>query len=164
MKGEFFSASRNGILLDTNLLVLWVIGSVDPAGIETNRRTRSYTHNDFLLLGELLRLRQGPILTTPHILAETSNLVADALKGGLRAQAMNLLGQLILAELDERHIPGRQIVQGPMFLDLGLTDSAILELKALSCSVLTSDAPLYARLSAAGVAAFNFNHIRGQLS
>ena len=42
--------SKEGLLIDTNLLILYVIGLIDVNRIEQNKRTRTYTKEDFYLL------------------------------------------------------------------------------------------------------------------
>jgi hypothetical protein len=62
-----------GLLVDTNLLVLYAIGTVNRRRIETFKRTRQYTEGDF---DKLLRVLNAftPLCTLPHVLAEVSNL------------------------------------------------------------------------------------------
>ena len=66
--------SRKGLLIDTNLLILLIIGSLDRNLISTNARTRAYCPADYELLCAFIQLSKGPILTTPNILTETSNI------------------------------------------------------------------------------------------
>lgn len=66
-------STRAGLLIDTNLLVLFAVGSVNRWRIETFKRTREYTKADFDLLLRALE-NQQPLYTTAHVLAEVSNL------------------------------------------------------------------------------------------
>ncbi|MCY7357876.1 MAG: hypothetical protein LH609_10485 [Rudanella sp.] len=66
-------ARKSGLLLDTNLLVLLVIGQYDPKRINGHKRLQSYTSEDYdLLLGFMSLFRT--FATTPNILTEVSNL------------------------------------------------------------------------------------------
>ncbi|MEZ5865688.1 MAG: hypothetical protein R3D25_17040 [Geminicoccaceae bacterium] len=75
----FGEASRAGlcrlkaVLLDTNLLILLVIGAVDPRWIGRHKRSRAFVASDWRLLQDLIDNK--PILTTPHVLTEASNLL-----------------------------------------------------------------------------------------
>ncbi|KQT60112.1 hypothetical protein ASG52_18495 [Methylobacterium sp. Leaf456] len=61
-------------LLDTNLLVLLTVGRASPAFVEVHKRTRSDRSEDMPLL-ETLLAKADRIVTTPHVLGETSNLI-----------------------------------------------------------------------------------------
>ena len=67
------NARSRGVLIDTNLLVLLIVGAVNRDRISGFKRTSSYTPEDWdLLTGilELLPLR----CSIPHVLAEVSTL------------------------------------------------------------------------------------------
>jgi hypothetical protein len=69
-------AQPESLILDANLLVLLVVGSVDERQVPSFRRTRAYTREDFHLLnGFMARFRT--LVVTPHILAEATNLLDD---------------------------------------------------------------------------------------
>lgn len=62
------------LVLDTNLIVLLVVGFTDENLIKRHKRTRIFTAEDFVLLKILIE--QNPkIVTTPHVFAECSNLI-----------------------------------------------------------------------------------------
>src|SRR5690348_7188330 len=65
--------TRSGLLVDTNLLVLFVVGSVNRDRIENFKRTRRYAKSDFELFVRVLD-RFKPLYTLAHIMAEVSNL------------------------------------------------------------------------------------------
>lgn len=66
-------ANTHRLLIDTNVLVRFAVGSVNRQRIETFKRTRQYTVQDLnLLVGLLSRWRSH--YTVPHVLAEVSNL------------------------------------------------------------------------------------------
>ena len=64
------------IILDTNLLLLLVVGLTDPALIGKHKRTRSFEVTDYDLLVNVLS-GYNEIVVTPHILTETSNLLSQ---------------------------------------------------------------------------------------
>jgi hypothetical protein len=66
---------RNGILVDTNLLLMWIVSSTDIRLVGRNRTDR-YTADHFQTLNEFLaRFRQ--VVTTPHILTEVAYFVSN---------------------------------------------------------------------------------------
>src|SRR3984957_10032491 len=86
------SAANSGLLVDTNLLVLFAVGSVNRNRIETFKRTRQYTRDDYDLLVRVLQ-EYEPLFTVAHILAEVSNLTD--LPGAERLQARRVLKETI---------------------------------------------------------------------
>lgn len=66
---------RDGIVLDTNLLLLYCVGLYDPFVISrfTERLSR-YTVDDFRLLIRFTRLFKK-IIVTPNVLTEVVNLI-----------------------------------------------------------------------------------------
>lgn len=77
--------ARGSLFIDTNLLLVLLIGALDLGHVERFKRTKPYTRNDDELLlafiGEFERL-----ITTPNILTEVSNL-AGQLSEPLRERA-----------------------------------------------------------------------------
>src|SRR5438094_4633228 len=71
-----------GLLIDTNLLLLYLIGMYDPDRIPRFKRTMSFTVDEFLLLDAIFT-NFDKVITTPNILTEISNL-SGQLPGDLR--------------------------------------------------------------------------------
>jgi predicted nucleic acid-binding protein len=154
-------ASDRALLLDTNVLLLLLIGAWDPTRIAAFKNTDTFTDADFDLLKEIL-LRYGGVVTTPHVLAEASNLAGQHGEPE-RADIFQRFARLIPA-LDEQSTPAANAASDPAFVRLGLTDAAIaLIAQAHACEVLTADVDLWAYLLTKGVTAHNFNHIRQHL-
>lgn len=80
---------RAGVLMDTNLLLLYLVGAFDPEEVPRFKRTSQFTPADFALLVRFLELFQR-IVTTPHVLTEAGNLagqLADHLRRGASRHA-----------------------------------------------------------------------------
>lgn len=150
-------AARKALLVDTNLLVLLVVGMADPRQIDRFNRTRAYTRADFELLAEFVNEFEL-LVTTPHVMTETSNL-AGQLAEPLRGRALAVLAGLIV-QSDERYYPSATLASEPVYLQLGLTDTAVAHAARDRVAVLTDDLPLYGRLASSGADVFNFNHVR----
>ena len=67
------SATSAGLLVDTNLLVLFAVGTVNRNRIETFKRTCQYTKAEYDLLVRVLGNFER-LYTVAHVLAEVSNL------------------------------------------------------------------------------------------
>lgn len=127
------------LLIDTNVLVLFVIGTVNRNRITNFKRTRQYTTQDFDLLSSVIT-HWSSLCTVPHILAEVSNLTD--LEGIERLRARQILQETI-SVLTEVAVPSAKAVLEPAFSLLGLTDASILTAaREQSCAVLTDDLDL----------------------
>jgi PIN domain-containing protein len=154
---ELDSAGSAGILVDTNLLVLFVVGTVNRDRIETFKRTRRYTTSDYDLLVRVLA-KSERLYTVAHVLAEVSDLTDLPGAEGLRAR--RVLKETI-SLLNEGEMSSTRAAEGRLYEDLGLVDAAIGEVaRAHNCSVLIDDLDLYLRLSYDSVSVFNFTHLR----
>ena len=149
---------RIGILVDTNLLLLFVIGRFDRDRIVTFKNTQRYAPEDYdtvaVLIGEFDRL-----VTTPNILTEVSNLLGQ-LGEPIRSEALGFLCSDVLSLVDERYIQTFEAAKVETFHRFGLADTTTLVLARKAIPVLTDDFPLYENLTANGIDAINFNHVR----
>ena len=135
-------------LLDTNLLLLLVIGMTDPKYIEKHERVRHiYDVEKFNRLFAFIATGNA-IVCTPNILTETSNLLSQ-IGDPIRSEIMGQLAALI-ATSDERYVESRTAALAPSFIRLGLTDSAVLSLPKENMTVLTVDFDLYKQCYDAG--------------
>lgn len=145
-----------GVLIDANLLVLYVVGSTNKSRIETFKRTQVYTVEDFELLERLIAYF-GDIVTTPHILTEVSTLAS---LHGPELISFRQRFQSAFREMEEFCDTSREVVSDRSFPRLGLTDAAITLISRYNYLVLTDDLTLKITLQQRGVDAINFNHIR----
>jgi rRNA-processing protein FCF1 len=149
-------AGTHRLLLDTNVLVLFAVGTVNRQRIETFKRTSQYTRQDFDLLLRVFGKRS--LYTVPHVLAEVSNLTD--LPGVERLKVRQVLKETI-SLLTEVMISSAQAAQDPAYLTLGLVDAAISTVaREYRCAVLTDDLDLYLRLQRDRIPVLNFTHLR----
>lgn len=147
----------SGLLVDTNLLVLFAVGTVNRTRIEGFKRTSQYTKADYDLLVRVLK-KFDPLYTVAHVLAEVSNLTD--LSGPERLKARRVL-KAVISSLHEAEMPSGRAVEDGLYEHLGLVDAAIAAVaRAHNCCVLTDDGDLYQRLSRDGVSVLNFTHLR----
>lgn len=145
------------LLLDTNVLVLFVVGTVNPRRIETFKRTRQYTIQDFDLLLRVLG-KWTTHYTVPHVLAEVSNLTD---LGGMELQMARRVLKNTISALTEVAVSSIEASQHLAFDALGLADASIATIaRDQRCAVLTDDLDLYLRLQRDGITVLNFTYIR----
>src|SRR5688572_15310600 len=63
-----------GVFVDTNLLVLLLVGGVNIDRIQTFKRTQDFTVDDFRTLRKLILWFGAPLVATPHILSQVRDL------------------------------------------------------------------------------------------
>jgi rRNA-processing protein FCF1 len=155
---------QRGVLVDTNLLLLFLVGVFDPRYISRYIRTASYDEEDFNVLAQVLQTFRR-IIVTPHILTEVSNLSRD-IDRGRRYEFFLFLASLLNALsghflIDEQHRPAKLISTESEFPLLGLTDAAIIHRAAHHHNpVLTDDRGLSERLERRGIDRLNFQDLR----
>lgn len=148
---------RTGVLVDTNLLLLYFIGRFAPDLITRFKRTNAFVIDDFKLLDLLLK-KFPKLWTTPTILAEVNNFSMQ-LSEPLRTKYFQKLRSEI-SLLEERYVPSIDAAQEYAFEKFGLTDAGIAVLARTPFLVLTGDFPLYRYLDSQGVDVINFNQLR----
>lgn len=148
---------KSGVLVDTNLLLLYFVGSFNQEEIPKFKRTKQFAIEDYATLHDFLALFKT-IVTTPNILTEVnsfSNQLAEHLKPGyfeVFAEGITLL--------DERYTPSSDISTMSEFHRFGLTDAGILHIARNEYLVLTDDFRLSQYLQTKQVSVLNFNYIR----
>ena len=146
-----------GLLMDSNLLLLLLVGLHDPARIEKFKRTAQFTIGDFKLLVDYIEQFKG-VVTTPSILTEVSNLL-----GQLPENLRHYFWQHFacnLKNLHEHYTPSQELGSEKAFPRFGLTDMAVLKEASRKYRVLTHDFRLTQYLLSQNVDVINFNHLR----
>ena len=144
-----------GVFIDTNLLVLLVVGSVERQLVATHRRTRTFTPEDY---DRLLRIVEalGRVFVTPNTLTEASNLLEQP-------QDTRFLGRLrsLIEACQESVVSSATAARNRAFMRLGLTDAALLEAVSAERPLITVDLELYsAALEKGEEAAINFTYLQ----
>lgn len=151
---------RIRVLVDTNLLLLLLIGTFDTGLIEKFKRTMIYSVDDFLLLQTVLE-PFNKIITTPYILTEL-NSFANQLPAHLKIRFSQFTAAKIRT-FEEVYIPGAELVEKHEYLRFGLTDTATFYTARGKFLALTDDLPLYTHLLFGGVDAVSFARLRSYL-
>ncbi len=143
---------KKGLLIDTNLALLYLVGSFDRSLIRNHPRTSVYTENDFERIEAFIESFAERV-TTPHVLTEISNLL------GKQTDVREVLIQYI-NKCKEIYWAAGSLTGSTAFNSYGLTDSAIVETARDNFLVVTDDGPLYSFLLGSKVEAVNLEQIR----
>ncbi len=136
---------RKAVLLDANLLLLLVIGTMDRDTVATLKRTQSFTLSDLDALLEMLA-NIGTTITTPHILTEVSNLANALREDQKRDFASAFRG--VIQRLDERWTPAVTLAADSLF-HFGIADIAAMA-ESRSALLVTEDGRFAAQVNRLG--------------
>ncbi|MGO9319000.1 MAG: hypothetical protein ACLPXT_01040 [Terracidiphilus sp.] len=150
------------ILLDSNLLLVLLAGRFDSRLFGRFKRISTYSLGDYELLEQLVK-RFSILFTTPHILAEVSNL-ANSLSEQWREDWLRNMAVLLSClnctpVFDECWTPAKQLVLRPEFLTFGLTVASLSQLSDHAL-IITDDFRLSDFLRRKGVSILNFRDLR----
>jgi hypothetical protein len=156
---ETLQRYRNrGILVDSSLLVVYLVGSFDRRHLVNCRAIKSsFTDNEFELLARIIGLFDL-VVTTPHVLTEVSNL-AGRLPERLHVPFRRFFAHLI-GRLAEQNASAVNLSRASQFVRFGMADTAISLVAPGKYFVLTEEVALYSFLSRNGVDVMNFSHVR----
>ena len=117
------------VAIDSNLLLLLVVGMASRDYISKHKRLRAFTPDDYDLLKEQLSVATE-IVVTPNTLTETSNLI-DHIDNPARSHIYGTLRQLLeLPGAIETYVASREASARNALPRLGLTDCCLLEICA----------------------------------
>jgi hypothetical protein len=149
-----------GVMLDTNLLLLYVFARLLPDMIGSSRLAAYDSDSADLLLQYLEKFER--VLTTAHVLAETSNLARQMVKGEkwkTMSEAVFPLFCLPDYSVLKPVVIITETIDPMHFSKLGLTDAALAN-SAGAHLLLTADLDLYCEVVSNGQDAVNFTHMR----
>ena len=146
-----------GVIIDTNLLLMYFVGLYDPLRIPEFKRTMVFAVEDFYTLLGFFNFFDR-VITTPNILTEVNSL-AGQLPSDIKV-LFNYVFAVQLGRLKEYYRESSGLAQLPHFNKFGLADSSIADVAQGKYLVLTDDLSLFAYLQNIGIDAINFNHIR----
>lgn len=153
---------QKGLLIDTNLMLLYCVGRYDPYMIpKLTERLSRYSVDDYKLLVQFIELFKK-VVTIPNVLTETVNLI-DKRSGRFTGVLRQFANDLILFE--ELYVSTEHVVgQHPRhFLTFGITDLALFELAKQSYLVLTDDSATWSLIAGNDGSALNFDQLRALL-
>lgn len=142
---------NNPLVLDTNLLMLLIVGATSRDYISIHKRlANDFTTIEYEMLVDLIG-SYSDIVLLPHVVAETSSLVRQV-RNPIRREIQVTLIKLIMATV-EYPIASVYGAQRDEVSELGITNSVILHflsLEELHPTLMTIDGGLLNRASALG--------------
>lgn len=121
-----------------------------------------YDQDDYLLREDVLR-QFSVLMATPHILAETSNLLAQTSEPD-RGDLLASFGAFLqdLSVFQELVHPSRFAVEISEFVRLGLTDAALLVEQGIDFTLVTADRRLFGACGPTGRKALYFPSLKDE--
>jgi len=153
----FGKYKHKGVIVDTNILLLLFVGSVNKKRISQFNRTEKFSPEDYDLLVERISYF-SKIVVTPNILTEVNNLI-NQLGEPERSQSVEFLAKAVI-KWDEFYVESSTATQVEKFTKYGLTDSGIISLAPGKYLVLTDDLKSANYLEKIEIDTVNFNNIR----
>ena len=145
------------LLIDSNLLLLLIMGNFQRSLVGRWKRLSMFTAEDFDYLQRLVAGCKA-LVVTPHTLTEVSNLT-NSLPQWQKGEWSGYFTKWITEGLEERQIRAVDIVQNDAFPHFGLVDAALFHSSG-NTWVLRSDGRLAAYLQSHHRRVINFNHLR----
>lgn len=152
---QFFknSCKRQGLLLDTNILLLYLVGQQNADDIKNHKRINIYTDYEYHILIDLIQdAKPTRILITSYVLSELSNLLPiDNGRNNNLSPYYNTAYQH-LNTMHESHYPMKNILANDRTILplLGFADTSIYNIAKRGCAIITDDNKLYGELQKAG--------------
>jgi len=147
------------ILIDTNALVVLILGIIDPSLIRKSKRTSIYEVEDFNDLLDVIGNIEN-IVVLPNIWTEVDNLL-NSLGGSYKNQYIQKITETI-KNTSEKYIKSETATLNQCFFDLGLTDSLILEYSKECDFLVTSDSRLSDYAHAYGIKVYDMIKVRNE--
>ena len=136
------------IIIDTNALILIIIGSIDPRIFKNHKRTSLYDEEDYeyliKIVGDMKKL-----VVLPNIWTEADNLLND-FRGQYKDMYISILKN-VTKEITEQYIKTSDAVDNDTIYDLGITDTQILTIAKNCDFLITADSKLADYANANGV-------------
>jgi len=160
--GDLIARYRDrGLVVDTNLLLVLLVGNIDRRLIGTTARTEKYSSADYARILDILVLFNRLIIL-PQILTETGNLLkrncsTASTQIDLHREFLRFVHR---PKTCESRPSSRRITTHPAFPDPGYADAAILHAANGKYLVFTDDGPLQGKAWQLGVDVLPFKWLQ----
>lgn len=157
--GRIVRASRNGLILDSNLLIIYLVGLYRKELVKDFLPGKCL-ESDFDIIKWMVQRYRLQCVVTPQILAEVSNLTFDRFQNPLLRQYLDRVIGFVRAS-DEEYTHKNDLLDKYHLPKLGFADSSIIEAsKNRGYLVVTEDFDLYGILLREHCPVININHLR----
>jgi rRNA-processing protein FCF1 len=142
---------NKGVVVDANILLLYVVGTFDLSLIRNFKRTSSFTENQFDRVSKFIE-KFSRTITAPHILTEVDDLL------GNRVELRAVLAAYIKNSI-EHHSEASLLIEGTYYTTVGIADSAIYDLARNNYLIFTDDGLLHNILSKSGLDVVKLDYV-----
>ena len=149
----------DSVLIDTNLLVLLIVGATDKKLIEQHRRTEAFVTRDYdELYGLLKRIRQ----VLDHVALSGRDVERAQADEQQECSKCPETLAMLCSRTRESCLHKDQVLADGHFLRLGVADTGFMQkAERVNCSI-TVDVHFYLAISRLGRNVVNFNHVRAE--
>jgi hypothetical protein len=151
--------SGQTVMVDTNILLLLVVGSTDLRRVGDMPRTKQYDADDYNNASYIVRGFRWAV-TTPHVLSQTSDLLRSTRAYGELAESLSRKLQAVFLLTQEHFVPARVLAKPKEFRSVGLADASVLDAARRGCTILTDDLILHNVVLSRGGKSINFTERR----
>jgi hypothetical protein len=147
------------ILIDSNVLVILILGLIDPNLIGKDKRSSIYEKEDFHKLLDVIG-SIDKVVVLPNIWTEVDNLL-NHISGSYKFQYIEKITSTIRATSEE-YLKSSTVNENPNFINLGLTDTLILDFAKRCDFLITDDSRLSDFACANGILVYDMKSIRNE--
>ncbi|TVP48120.1 MAG: hypothetical protein EA341_11585 [Mongoliibacter sp.] len=126
-------------LIDTNALLLLIVGIMDVRQIKRHKRLSIYDEQDFYDLFSLIQDIES-LIVLPNVWTEVDNLLNN-FQGDLKSKYIFQISELIKSST-EKYLKTIKVIEEYTFYDLGITDTLLLSYADKCEFLITSDSKL----------------------
>lgn len=152
---------KNGVIVDTNLLLVLLAGNVQRGLVGKVARTDEYTVADYEMITNLLVEFDSLILVSP-VLTEIGFFLEKNNDQAMQTQLYNELVRMVLDDTTrESRVYSDVVVEDPDFGRLGYADVAILKIAEIHHHLIfTADSPLHVEAGRRGIGVLPYDWLR----
>lgn len=143
---------RKGILVDTSLVLLYIVGSFDINLIRTFKRTDMFSKEDFVRVSKFIDYFDLKI-TIPHVLTEVSDFIDNR-------QYLQFVLKTYIESAKEIFLESSELSKKDTFLQFGLADTSVTYTAKDSYLIFTDDSRLYGFLINSQIDVVNLDQVR----
>lgn len=144
-------------IIDTNALVLLLIGIIDESLISTHKRTSIYDVDDFIELSNFIDKIEN-LIVLPNVWTEVDNLLND-FNGNYKYSYLVEITKAIKSS-SEQYLSSLEAIDHDFFFDLGITDCLLLTIAKQNKYLITSDSKLSDYATSLGIQVYDLVKIK----
>lgn len=162
MTFDYIISKRNtfkGLVVDTNLLLLLMVGLYDHTAIGKVKRTEKFSQDDFQKLTRLLNHFKTNFIINTNILTELCNLT-ESFNNKTEQRFFAFIKSAIVDWKEEVKSASETLKEDEkVFFKFGMTDASIFQLAKEQALVVTDDLKLYHYLSTQNFYTLNYTNL-----